>query len=62
MCARSWPSAAVQVGSLAVPQLKFKVDINATELHLTGVAAIADEFCIVIVEGGEDLLLLNLNQ
>lgn len=46
----------MQVGSLAVPQLKFKVDINATELHLTGVAAIADEFCIVIVEGGAGLL------
>lgn len=44
-----------------MPQLKFKVDINATELHLTGVAAIADEFCIVIVEGGESMLLHNSN-
>ena len=39
--------------SLAKPQLRYKVDVNAVENHLTGAAIITDDFCIVIVEGGE---------
>ena len=41
--------------SLAKPQLRYKVDVNAVENHLTGAAIITDDFCIVIVEGGERL-------
>jgi len=43
----------VQVGSLAKPQNRFKVDVNASENHLTGAAIVTDDFCIVVVEGGE---------
>jgi Protein of unknown function (DUF1115) len=46
-----------QVESLAKPQLRYKVDVNAVENHLTGAAIITDDFCIVIVEGGEHLAL-----
>lgn len=42
-----------QVGSLANPRNRFKVDVNATENHLTGVVLISDSFSVVIVEGGE---------
>jgi Protein of unknown function (DUF1115) len=42
----------LQVGSLKRPQHRFKVDVNAQENHLTGAAVIADDFCVVVVEGG----------
>ena len=42
----------MQVGSLAKPQNRFKVDVNASENHLTGAAIVTDDFCIVVVEGG----------
>lgn len=42
-----------KVESLAKPQLRYKVDVNAVENHLTGAAIITDDFCIVVVEGGE---------
>ena len=42
----------MQVSSLAKPQHRFKVDVNASENHLTGAAVVTDDFCIVIVEGG----------
>lgn len=48
---------AAQVESLAKPQLRYKVDVNAVENHLTGAAIITDDFCIVVVEGGGWLLL-----
>lgn len=40
-----------RVESLAKPQHRYKVDINAVENHLTGSAVITDSFCAVIVEG-----------
>ena len=42
-----------QVESLAKPQHRFKVDVNAGENHMTGAAVITDDFCLVIVEGGK---------
>ncbi|RMZ56762.1 hypothetical protein APUTEX25_002851 [Auxenochlorella protothecoides] len=41
-----------KVGSLARPQLKFKVSLNAQENHMTGVGlAVEGEFTLVVVEG-----------
>ena len=40
------------MGSLAKPQNRFKVDVNASENHLTGAAVVTDNFSIVVVEGG----------
>ena len=45
--------AGPQVESLAKPQLRYKVDINAVENHLTGAAIVTDAFCLVVVEGSE---------
>lgn len=50
--------AHLQVESLAKPQLRFKVDVNAVENHLTGAAIITDEFCVVVVEGGVNAMFL----
>lgn len=46
----------MQVESLAKPQLRYKVDINAVENHLTGAAIVTDAFCLVVVEGSESPL------
>ena len=46
-------TANPQVESLAKPQHRFKVDVNAGENHMTGAAVITDDFCLVIVEGGK---------
>ncbi|KAG2483597.1 hypothetical protein HYH03_017539 [Edaphochlamys debaryana] len=42
-----------RVGRLTDPQHRFKVDANARENHMTGVAVISDDFCVVVVEGVE---------
>ena len=43
--------AVFKVGSLAHPQTRFKVDVNAQENRLTGCAILTDAFCLVVVEG-----------
>ena len=50
--------AVYKVGDLlSHPQLKFKVEVNARENHLNGVAVcVPGEFCCVVVEGGEKTL------
>lgn len=50
------PACRQQVGDLSNPQLRFKVDVNARENHLTGSALLADDFSMVIVEGGPKTL------
>lgn len=45
--------AVYKVGSLARPQHRFKVDVNAQENHMTGAAVVTDSFAVVIVEGGK---------
>eukprot|EP00897_Mesotaenium_endlicherianum_P004436 jgi/Mesen1/401/ME000010S_10855 len=40
-----------RVGSLAHPQTRFKVDINAQENHLSGCVVISDDMTVVVVEG-----------
>ncbi len=44
------------MGDLSRPQLRFKVDVNARENHLTGAAILADDFAMVVVEGGPKTL------
>lgn len=49
--------AVYKVGDLSTPQLKFKVEVNAKENHLTGTAVcVPGEFCVVVVEGGPKTL------
>ena len=43
--------ARPQVGDLSNPQLRFKVDVNAKENHMTGTAITGGDFCLVVVEG-----------
>lgn len=46
-----------QVGDLSNAQLRFKVDVNARENHMTGCSlAVAGAFCLVAVEGTEKTL------
>lgn len=52
--------AVYKVASLARPQHRFKVDVNAQENHLTGAAVITDAFAVVIVEGGKQRCRLPL--
>ncbi len=42
-----------RVHDLSNPALKFKVDMNAQQLHLTGCVMLFHDVNIVIVEGGE---------
>ncbi|KAI9098033.1 pre-mRNA processing factor 3-domain-containing protein [Phlyctochytrium arcticum] len=44
--------AVFRVGDLSLPQHKFKVDMNAQQLNLTGAGIIYPDFCVVVVEGG----------
>jgi U4/U6 small nuclear ribonucleoprotein PRP3 len=45
--------AVYKVGDLSLPQLRFKVEVNAKENHMTGIAlCVSGKFSIVIVEGG----------
>lgn len=61
--------AVYKVGSLATPQLRFKVQMNANENHMTGVAlSVPNQFSLVVVEGGpktlrryEKLMLRRIN-
>jgi U4/U6 small nuclear ribonucleoprotein PRP3 len=49
--------AVYKVGELATPQLKFKVEVNAKENHLTGMAVhLPGAFAVVVVEGGPKTL------
>jgi U4/U6 small nuclear ribonucleoprotein PRP3 len=49
--------AVYKVGELATPQLKFKVEVNAKENHLTGMAVyLPGSFAVVVVEGGPKTL------
>ena len=49
--------AVYKVGDLSIPQLKFKVEMNAKENYLTGAAVcVPSEFCVVVVEGGPKTL------
>ena len=45
------PPSHMQVGDLSAPQLRFKVDVNARENHMSGASlALADTFALVVVE------------
>jgi U4/U6 small nuclear ribonucleoprotein PRP3 len=45
--------AVYKIGDLSLPQLRFKVEVNAKENHMTGIAlCVSGKFSIVIVEGG----------
>lgn len=45
--------AVYKVGDLSSPQLRFKVEVNAKENHMTGIAlCVSGKFSVVIVEGG----------
>lgn len=45
--------AVYKIGDLSSPQLRFKVEVNAKENHMTGTAlCVPGKFSIVIVEGG----------
>ncbi|KAL4522820.1 hypothetical protein Ndes2526B_g00850 [Nannochloris sp. 'desiccata'] len=49
--------AVYKVGELATPQLKFKVEVNAKENHLTGMAVcLPGAFSVIVVEGGPKTL------
>jgi U4/U6 small nuclear ribonucleoprotein PRP3 len=49
--------AIYKVGELATPQLKFKVEVNAKENHLTGMAVcLPGAFSVIVVEGGPKTL------
>lgn len=49
--------ALYKVGDLSAPQLKFKVEVNAKENHMTGIALyVPGVFGVVIVEGGSKTL------
>ena len=45
--------AVYRVHDLSNPALKFKVDMNAQQLHLTGCVMLFHDVNLVIVEGGE---------
>ena len=46
-----------QVGDLSAPQLRFKVDVNARENHMSGASlALSGTFALVVVEGTEKTL------
>lgn len=46
------------MGDLTPPQLRFKVDVNARENHMTGACLVcpAAPFALVVVEGTEKTL------
>ncbi|KAJ1984856.1 U4/U5/U6 small nuclear ribonucleoprotein prp3 [Dimargaris verticillata] len=44
--------AVFKVQHLAHPQHRFKVEVNAKQLNLTGVAILNSQQCLVVVEGG----------
>lgn len=47
----------MQVGDLSAPQLRFKVDVNARENHMSGASlALAGTFALVVVEGTQKTL------
>jgi len=49
--------AVYKVCELATPQLKFKVEVNAKENHLTGMAVcLPGAFSVIVVEGGSKTL------
>ncbi|PVV02402.1 hypothetical protein BB560_003147 [Smittium megazygosporum] len=41
-----------KIGNLDNPKLRFKVNINAQQLSLSGILVIFSGFCLVVVEGG----------
>jgi U4/U6 small nuclear ribonucleoprotein PRP3 len=45
-----------QVGDLSSGRLRFKVDVNAQENHMTGAAVLGTDFAVVVVEGGPKTL------
>ena len=44
--------AVYKLLDLSNPAKKYKVDMNAQQLYLTGIALITKDLCLVIVEGG----------
>lgn len=49
--------ALYKLGDLSNAQLRFKVDVNARENHMTGACLVlADAFCLVVVEGSPKTL------
>lgn len=50
------PTPSLQIGDLSRPQLRFKVEVNARENHLTGAVLLGDVFSVVVVEGGPKTL------
>ena len=44
--------AVFRVGDLSSPALRFKVEANAREARMSGVAIAGADFCLVVVEGG----------
>jgi hypothetical protein len=57
-CPAASHTVPVQVRDLTSPQLRFKVDVNARENHMSGACLVqaAGEFCIVVVEGSPKTL------
>lgn len=60
--------AVYKVGDLSSGRLRFKVDVNAQENHMTGAAVLGTDFAVVVVEGGpktlrryEKLMLRRIN-
>jgi len=46
------PVTLYRVDEIPSKQKLYKIDINAQQNHLTGVALLVEDFCVVIVEGG----------
>ena len=46
------PVTLYRVEEIPSKQKLYKIDINAQQNHLTGVALLVEDFCVVIVEGG----------
>jgi len=49
--------AVFRVNDLSHPQRRFKVDATARDAHMTGVALLAPNFAVVVVEGGPKAVL-----
>ena len=46
------PVTLYRIGEVPSKQKLYKIDINAQQNHLTGVALLVEDFCVVVVEGG----------
>ena len=46
------PVTLYRIDEIPSKQKLYKIDINAQQNHLTGVALLVEDFCVVVVEGG----------